>query len=58
MRATLALIGLKTNWHVFRNLLKVMIKFKLCGMLVMQYVGKVGCWVCVVLGMLDVGDVR
>ena len=48
---------LKTLSHAFRNLLKVTIKFELCRMLVMQYVGNVRCWVCEILGMWDVDHV-
>ena len=48
---------LKALLHVFGNLLKVIMKFGLCGMLGILYVGDVWWWGCEMLGIWDVGNV-
>ena len=50
--------SLKTPSHVFRNLLKVKMKFELCGMLEIWYVGNLGCRGCGMFGIWHFPDVR
>ena len=49
---------LKTRSHVSRNLLKMMIKFELCGMLGMWDVRNIGSLGCGMFGLWDVRDVE